>query len=161
MKNAIKNLLRCQAGQALVELALTVPLLFLLVIGAGEIARMAYYAIITENAAHAAALFAAQNAITASDTTDITTVADSEASSIGGSKAITVSPPNYSCTCFNPKAGTNSTMTTCSASCPSPDTVLESVQVNTQSKVATWFHYPGLAGSTFTVYGSATMSVGQ
>ena len=52
-------------GQSLVELALTVPILLLLLLGAAELARVAYAAIEVSNAAEAAVRYGAQNSTTA------------------------------------------------------------------------------------------------
>lgn len=161
MKNAIRFVLSSSSGQSLVELALTVPLLFLLSIGTAELARIAYYSIVTENAAHAGALYASQNTVTASDTPGITATANSEAANIGGGSTLTVTSIGHVCTCFDPISGVNSSMATCYSACPSPDTILQYVQVNTDAVANTLFHYPGLAGNTFTVYGSATVPVGR
>ena len=161
MRNIINTALRCETGQSLVELALTVPLLFLLLVGGAELARMAYYGIAVENAAHSAALYAAQDTATASDITNITAVADSAAANIGGSNTLQITSVTNSCTCFDPVAGTNSAMASCSAACPAPDTIIQYVQVNTKATANPLFKYPGLEGNTFSVYGSSTMAVGQ
>ncbi len=165
MRNAIRTALGCEAGQSLVELCLAVPFLFLVMVGAAELSRIAYYSIVVENAAHSAALFAAQDTVAASDGTDITTVADREATSIGGSSVLQTPSVTHSCTCVT--AGTNTSMASCTGAtggltaCPAPGTILQYVTVNTQATANTLFHYPGLAGNTFTVYGSATMAVAQ
>lgn len=161
MRKMIKTTLRCETGQSLVEVALTVPLLFLLLVGAAELARMAYYGIVVENAAHAVALYAAQDTATASDTTNITAVADSAAANIGGSDTLQVTSVTQACTCFDPVAGTNSAMASCSAACAAPDTIIQYVQVSTKATANPLFNYPGLVGNTFSVYGSSTMAVGQ
>jgi hypothetical protein len=59
------------AGQSLVEFALIVPLILLLLIGAIEIGRVAYYAIAVTNASRAAVQYGAQKYATAYDTTGI------------------------------------------------------------------------------------------
>jgi hypothetical protein len=59
------------AGQSLVEFTLIVPLILLLLIGAIEIGRAAYYAIAVTNASRAAVQFGAQNYATADNTTGI------------------------------------------------------------------------------------------
>lgn len=161
MRNAIQSILQSDSGQSLVELCLTVPLLFLVLVGASELARFAYYSIAVENAAHAGALYASQNTATANDTPGITSIADNEAASIGGGSTLKVTSVNRNCTCFTPLSGVNASMASCFASCPSPARILQYVQVNTQGTAATLFNYPGLAGATFTVYGSATVAVRQ
>jgi len=59
------------AGQSLVEFVLIVPLLVILLVGAIEIGRLAYYAIAVTNASRAAVQFGAQNYATAGNTTGI------------------------------------------------------------------------------------------
>jgi Flp pilus assembly protein TadG len=51
---------RCESGQALVEMALIVPIVLILVLGVIEIGRYAYIAILVGNAARAGAEFAIQ-----------------------------------------------------------------------------------------------------
>lgn len=161
MRKAIRGILQSDSGQSLVELCLTVPLLLLILVGASEVARFAYYSIAVENAAHAGALYAGQNTTSANDTAGITSIANQEAASIGGGSTVTVTSVNRNCTCFSPLTSTNAAMASCFASCPSPSTLLQYVQVNTKGVAPTLFNYPGLAGATFTVYGSATAAVRQ
>jgi len=56
------------AGQSLVEFVLIVPLLVILLVGAIEIGRAAYYAIAVTNASRAAVQYGAQNTATAAKT---------------------------------------------------------------------------------------------
>ena len=60
-----------KAGQSLVEFTLIVPILLVLLFGAIEIGRAAYYAIAVTNASRAAVQFGAQNYATADNTTGI------------------------------------------------------------------------------------------
>lgn len=71
-------------GQALVETALTMPLLLLLLLGAAELARVAYAAIEISNAARAAVQYAAQSSGAMHDTNGITTAAQNDASNLTG-----------------------------------------------------------------------------
>lgn len=54
-----------ESGQSLVEMALSLPLLVLLLLGTVELAQVCYGAIAVSNAAKAAAQYAAQNSTTA------------------------------------------------------------------------------------------------
>lgn len=83
-------------GQALIETALTVPLLFLLLLGAAELARVAYAAIKISNAARAGAQYAVRNDANMWDKGGITTAAQNDAgTSLSG---VTASPTiGYSC----------------------------------------------------------------
>ena len=56
-----------QSGQALIEMAITLPVLVLLLLGAGEFARVAYAAIEISNAAKAAVEYGTQNSATMGD----------------------------------------------------------------------------------------------
>lgn len=72
-----------QSGQGLVELALTVPMMVLLLLGAAEFAMVSYVAIEVANAAKAAAQYGAQNTTTAADTTGMQTAAINDAGNLG------------------------------------------------------------------------------
>jgi Flp pilus assembly protein TadG len=52
---------RCESGQALVELALMMPIMMLLLVGALALARVAYAAIEVSNAAKAAVQYGASS----------------------------------------------------------------------------------------------------
>ena len=67
----ISHLGYATAGQSLVEFVLIVSLLVILLLGAIEIGRAAYYAIAVTNASRAAVQFGAQNYATADNTTGI------------------------------------------------------------------------------------------
>src|SRR3990170_1456226 len=67
----ISHLGYATAGQSLVEFVLIVPLLLVLLVGAIEIGRAAYYAIAVTNASRAAVQYGAQNYATAADTSGI------------------------------------------------------------------------------------------
>src|ERR1700739_1039098 len=73
------NRLSDESGQAFIELALTVPFLVLLLLGAAELARVAYMAIELSNAAKAAVQYGAQNPTTAVDVSGMQTAAQLEA----------------------------------------------------------------------------------
>jgi len=60
-----------QSGQALVELALALPVLLLLALGVIELGRYAYISILVGNAAHAGAVFGSQSTSASSDQTGI------------------------------------------------------------------------------------------
>src|ERR1700742_683559 len=66
-------------GQGLLELALTLPLLMLILLGAAEFARFAWAAIETANAARAGVQYGAQTQITASDNVGMQTAALNDA----------------------------------------------------------------------------------
>lgn len=140
-------------GQALVELALTLPLFILLIVGAAEFGRLAYDAIEVANAARAGAAYGAQSAIQASDIPGIQTAVIQDAPNVTGVTAISTT----SCVC---STGGTLTCTNALAACPSPARVIEYLTVNSSAKVGPLFNYPGLP-HTFTLSGQAIMRVEQ
>lgn len=145
--------LRGEAGQALVELALVVPLLTLVFVGAAEVGRIAYAAIEVNNAARAGVAYAAQSHTTASDIANITLAAQKEAPDVS---VMTVTESN-ACTCSD---GTSITCSTAGANCLSPARIIEAVQVNTSATINTAFHFPGIPNS-ITLRGQAIMRTEQ
>lgn len=148
-----------EAGHTLVELALTLPILLFIFLGAAEFARFAWASIETANAARAGAQYGAQSHITASDTSGMQTTALSDGTNLSG---LTATSSHY-CVCST-AASTVSCTVALSTSCPStpasPATLLEYVQVNTTSTIKPLYHWPGLP-TTFTANGSALMEVEQ
>jgi Flp pilus assembly protein TadG len=149
-----RTISRDDSGQALIELALIVPIFTLLLVGAAEFGRLAYVSIEVADAARAGAAFGSQNHITASDTTNIVAAAKQDAPDVPVMTATT----SDSCSCSD---GTSITCATAGTSCVSNGArIIESVQVNTAATVDMGLHYPGL-GSTFTLHGQAIMTVEQ
>jgi Flp pilus assembly protein TadG len=93
----LKKRLRDATGGALVEVALTAPIFILLVGGAAELARVAYYAVEVQNAAHAGALYGSLNVANAfGSASNIETAAQDDATNI----TITFpSAPTQECVC--------------------------------------------------------------
>ncbi len=147
--------LTADSGQGLIELALTLPLLILILLGAAEFARFAWASIETANAARAGVQYGAQTNITASDTAGITAAALNDGVNLTGLTATT----SFSCAC----SSTPSTTTACStalSTCASTDLVLEYVTVSTSSTIKPIIHWAALP-TTFTASGSAIMEVEQ
>jgi Flp pilus assembly protein TadG len=71
-----------EAGQSLVETAITVPVLAIVLLGCGEMARLAYASIEVTNAAKAAAQYGAQSTGTAADTPGIQLAASNETTDV-------------------------------------------------------------------------------
>lgn len=170
----LKRNLHNDSGSAFVELALVTPLLLLLMIGAAELGRIAYFAIEVSNAARAAVAYGSQTTSTASDFTGMQNAAINDASSIA---SLTFpQDPSNACVCETANSNTGVTTTTaqvpCSPSsisittCPTStttgvtNTIVEYVQASTQAQVSTMLHYPGIPRS-FTVHGFAQMRVIQ
>jgi Flp pilus assembly protein TadG len=142
------------AGQSLIELALTLPLLVLLLIGAAELGRLAYYAIEVSNAARAGVAYGAQNHVTASNFTGMQTAAINDARNI----TLTTTTATNSCACSPSYSATSACSTT--FSCSGTNRIIEYVQVNTTATVSPIFHYPGVS-KTYTLNGGAIMRVEQ
>jgi hypothetical protein len=149
-------------GQALVELALVLPMLLLLVVGGAEVGRLAYADIEVSNAARAGVAYAMQghSAVAASKFPNIENAAQQDAPDI---HSLVVDPPILTCYCET-SAGATSALPSCSladanlTSCPSPSTIVIYVRVNTHAQVDTAFHFPGIP-NTVTLRGTAIMRV--
>lgn len=168
----LKRNLHNDTGSAFVELALVTPLLLLMMIGAAELGRIAYFAIEVSNAARAAVAYGSQTTSTASDFTGMQNAAIKDASSIA---SLTFPSPGMTnaCVCETANSG-GATTTTAQRSCASisivtcptstatgvTNTIVEYVQASTQAQVSTMLHYPGIP-SSFTLHGFAQMRVIQ
>ena len=150
-----------ESGSAIVELAFTLPMFLLLILGTAEIANIAWASIQLNNAAHAAAQFGSLSRANAADTTDMETAAQNEAPSL----TITFpTAPTIECSCVTPSTGSSTTPVACTAtfitdsSCTSPKVVLASIQVTTQAVVRPLVHYPGMP-ATYTLHAQAAMGI--
>jgi hypothetical protein len=137
-----------------VEFALVVPLLVLLLIGAVEIGRAAYYAIAVVNAARSAVQYGARNPSTAGDTAGIKQAALNDFPMLSLDN---VTPDLSRCECPNgnpipcPGEVTN---------CPGDDRFISYLKVNTQMQIMPLVGFPGLPPS-FTFTGEAIMRIGN
>jgi Flp pilus assembly protein TadG len=139
-----------------VEITLVAPLLLLLLIGAVEIGRAAYYSIATVNAARAAVQYGAQNKFTAGDNTGIRQAALNDAPSG------MLSPDNvairFTYECPDGSAASDPpTSTDCSAS---GGRYISYLWVNTQLQFMPLINFPGLPPS-FSCRGEAVMRIGN
>jgi Flp pilus assembly protein TadG len=134
------------AGQALLELALTVPLLVLILLGAAEFSRLAYAAVEVANAAKAGVQYAAYSRANAVSVSSIRTAATNEAPDV------TLATPAvaYACSCSNGTA--------CSAGNCSTGSVEQTVTVTTQATFDPLIHVPGLP-ATYILHSSASQKV--
>lgn len=170
-----KHRIRSSKGSALIELALTLPLLALILVGAAELGRAAYFSIELSSAARAGAAYGSQNKKTAFASTSaalIETVAANEAPDI----TLTWStPPTEACTCetvyasgasptyssSTPVDCGSAAITSCSISnATETQYAITYVQVAPQATLDTMFHYPGFPTS-YTLSGYAQMRVPQ
>lgn len=166
---------RDDCGAALVELALTTPLFILLIIGAAEIGRVAYFAIEVESAARAGASYGAVNLgnaflpsypgtvqqVAMNDAPDLPDlVATAGNACVCESMDVSSGSPSY-----NPSSGTASCQSNTfkNGACTGSDGVTSMitvtyVTVSTQANVDTLFHLPGLPNS-YTLHGYSEMRV--
>jgi Flp pilus assembly protein TadG len=141
---------KCEAGSALVEFALTLPVLVAMILGAVELGWVTYGSIEVMNAARAGASYGCQNSTAAGDTRGIQNTAALDAPDI----PLGTTTVNTSCICSN---GTASTCQPTDCSGSSIETILT---VSTQATVTPLFRVPGLP-TTFTLHGKAVEKVLQ
>lgn len=144
---------RGEAGQSLVEAAVAAPMFFLLLMGAGELARVAYVAIEVSNAARAGAQYGAQSSANWGDSTGIATAASEDAANVSG-LTTTSSTGN---TCSDGTAATSSNGT---VSCASGAQPLGTVTVTSSASFDPLIHIPGLP-TTMNLSSSATETCGD
>jgi Flp pilus assembly protein TadG len=166
--------LKSETGQALIETALTLPLLCLILLGAVEFARAVYAAIEVSNAASAAVQYGASGHGPAGDWSvsgstysgGIVNAAVNDAANLTGSNAITVTSISTSCKCADPSAPAP---TSCSdnKTCVNSNTAMvETLTVKTKATYHPLISYFGLGNSgfffgpnAFTLYGQASQVV--
>jgi Flp pilus assembly protein TadG len=149
---------RGETGQSMVELAVIVPLLLLLLIGAVELGRVGYAAIEVSNAARAGVAYGAQNVFTAVDLDAMKAAATSDAADVVGWKSVTfTTTASKYCLCSN---GQTITCSGAGTSCTSPSRILVYVQVSTQASLAAMYSVPWLPKS-YIIRGNAIMRVQQ
>ena len=89
------------AGQSLVEVALTVPLLLLLLMGGAEFASLGYAAIEVSNAAKAAVQYGAEESAYTVDTTGMQNAVNNEVTLVPGLASVTLSNATTTLACSN------------------------------------------------------------
>ncbi len=142
---------RPEDGQALIELALMLPVLLLIMVGIVEFGRLAYFGIEVQNAAQAGAQYGAQSQITAADNAQMVQTAKYDAQDVPGLSATASS----ACYCMSSGSQTVAPSCTCSSG-----RLIQYVQVNTSATVNSLLHYY-LIPSSFTVGGHANLRVSQ
>lgn len=161
-RNGSRSLLRAcagmksEAGQSLVELALSLPLLLLLLLGAVEMATVIYDSIAVENAAMAGIQYGSQTTITAADTTGIQNAAAASAPSLS-----LTTTPTTSCICSD---GNSSACEP--TDCPNGANIETILTVNTKTTITLPIYFPGLPNipalpKSFTLNGQAVQKVSQ
>jgi len=147
---------RGEAGLALVEFAIAVPLLMLLVLGGIELGRYAYFSIVVGNAARAGVQYGAQNLLTAGDSTGMSNAALTDGQNVAG-LAVASPAPGIVCSCWNGTA--SSADTGCDPTvCPTGAHRVVYVQVTMTGTMSPLFNYPLLPG-TYTITRQAVMRV--
>ncbi len=136
--------MRGEAGASLVETALVMPLLITILVGAAEMARVAYAAVEVANAARAGAQYGTQGGFAASDTTGIATAASSDA----GNLTTLTTTSSFTCVCSDGSAST------CANTDCANSHIEQTLTVNTQATINPVFHIPGLP-TTYTLKGKA------
>lgn len=154
-----------ECGSALVETAITLPMLFVLMLGAVELARVAGAAIEISNAAKAAVAYGAQSFSTDTDTAGMQKAATDEVDDITG---LTFTSTNVQASlsgvcssgqaCTGPDNGSGPTCT--STDCGTGDHAETILTVSTSATIDPLIHLPGLP-AIYTVYGGAVQTVLQ
>ena len=151
---------RNEAGQALVETALVIPICAALLLGAVEVARIAYAGIEIANAARAGVAFAAQNkndaAATAPPMNYIAMAAKQEAANVTNVTATSV----QMCVCSDGSAPAVLCSKFVTTGCVAPNQIEDEVTVTVTGTINTLFKVPGIP-STLSLTNSATMWVEQ
>ncbi len=142
-----------ESGQALVEAAISLPLMLALLLGMAELAKMIYCSIEVTNAARAATQYAAMNggAFTtngALDTSGMLNAAQGDSFNMGTHVgwATGYPPPSYACTC----SGAGTASCNVAGSFPSGCTgshLIITVTAYTQGTFTTGIHIAGLPTS--------------
>lgn len=145
MRRARKACLR-ESGQSLVEAAIAAPIFFLLLMGAGELARLAYSAIEIQNAAEAGALYAIETPSTMGDTSGMLAAAQADATNLSG---VSIETPSYTYTCSDASLTPDNTTHNCTSGWTET-----SIHVTTSVTFDPVIHIPGLLGS-FVLHGTA------
>jgi Flp pilus assembly protein TadG len=144
---------RSQAGNALVEFALTMPILTALIWAAVDLGQMTYASVEVENAARAAVSYGCQTSATAGDTTGIQNTASADAPDIAlGSTSVSTS-----CICSDGSGATSGACVANSCTTSQPETILT---VQTQATLTPLVRIPALPAS-FTLHGKAVQKVLQ
>ena len=120
-----------------------------------ELARVAWAAILTANAARAGAAYGSQSVNAATKGAVIQAYAAND----GVNLANLVTTPTTFCTCSNGNT-IGSCVNSALTDCPAPATIFNYVQVNLPFTVTPLLHLPGLP-RTFTVTGQAIMVIEQ
>jgi Flp pilus assembly protein TadG len=155
---ATGRLFRGRSGSSTIELALIMVCLGVpLMLGTAEVGFLVYDSIEISNAAHAGAMYGMQSNTNASNTSAITTAAQTEASDFGTNLTVT---PSVFWVCSTAESGTQySTSSAATTACTgSGNHPLEYLQVSVSAPATPPIHFPGLPAS-YTLSGNSIMEV--
>ncbi len=145
----LRSLQRKEDGGALVEAALTLPVLVLMVLGAAEFTRVAYTSLEVVSAAKAGVSYGAETGGTTTDTNGITYAAQNDAGNLNGLTVLTPTS-TYVCSGGETIDTSKALNTQCAAS-----HIEQTLTVQTQMTMDPLVHVPGLPTS-YTVSGQAS-----
>jgi Flp pilus assembly protein TadG len=135
-------------GGSLVEACLTLPLLFMLVLGCVEFTRVAYTSLELVSAAKAGVAYGAQSGGMTADIDGITMAATTDAPNVSGMSVLTPTS-SYVCSNGNPSTGQPGD---CSTS-----HIVQTLTVKTQVQLNPIIHVPGTP-ATYTITGQASQT---
>lgn len=155
LSQGLRILLKAKHGAAMVELALLLPVLLLLVVGAADFGRAYFVYIEVVSAAHAGAEY---GSLHPTDTSGMSTAATQSAPNVTN---LTVPTTVYGCECSDGSSykASCSTVPTCTASAGPPavaSNVVYRVQVKTQAVYTPLMPWTGIP-ATFTFSNTATI----
>jgi Flp pilus assembly protein TadG len=157
---------RSQRGQAMMELAVALPLLMIVIAGAVDFGTGCYIAIEVTSAARSGAQYGVQNGATMIDITGMELAAKNEAQNISSACTTTAGKTcwvtgyplaTYGCECADGTGVTPST-TVC-ASCSAGNHFVNYVSVVTQATYKPMIPWPGIS-SSYTFNGNAKLRLG-
>ena len=139
-------------GQALIETALSVPLLLIVLLAGTEFSRATYAAIEVSNAAKAGAQYAAMNGGASADPNGIQNAAQNDSPNLANNVTATLSGDTCAC------SGAESTTVTCnptSGPVCATGRVMETVTVKTQATFTPLMHWGSVIPTSLTLHGYA------
>jgi Flp pilus assembly protein TadG len=156
LMKTLRTMLANQRGGALVETALTAPLLLFMILGLVEFGRVAYIGVQASNAARAAVSYGSQNVITASDTNGMQLAAQLEASGLASQNVNLSVNAVQNCSCSSPDTTTTpfACLNASTASCPDPSFVEQTLDVTVTATFDPIIHAGNFPG-TFSITGRA------